>query len=391
MSDEYDVLVVGGGPAGLAFALGLAGSGLRTCVVERQPRAALADPAPDGREIALTHRSVATLRKLGAWDRIAPENIAPLRGARVYNGASPLSLAFDPDGTSADRLGCLVSNHAIRKALYEALADRDDITLMADAPVETVRASRAGVTVTLSGGREIAAKLLVAADSRFSAVRDQLGIAAEVNRLGRSMLVCRVRHSGDHGGIAREWFDHGQTIAMLPLNGNCSSAVLTLTSAAIDRLAALPGPALAYELERRFDHRLGAMELVTGPHVYPLATSYARHFVSDGAALIGDAAVGMHPVTAHGFNLGLQSARTLSGMLTRAARGGHPLASPLLLRRYEARHRLATRPLYAGTNLLVALYTAEHRPARIARAIGLRAARRVTPVNSAITRMLVRQ
>ena len=147
---------------------------------------------------------------------------------------------------------------------------------------------------------------------------------------------------------------------------------------------------LAAEIEERFDGRLGPMRCVSAPHVYPLATTYARHFVSDSAALIGDAAVGMHPVTAHGFNLGLQSAETLSGLLRSAAEKRRSIASPLLLRRYEARHRLATRPLYSGTNLLVRLYTAEDRRARIARHAALGAAAHILPVNTVINRMLQR-
>ncbi|MBR0552149.1 5-demethoxyubiquinol-8 5-hydroxylase UbiM [Stakelama marina] len=389
--NDYDVIVVGGGPAGLAFARGLARSGLRICIIERQPRAALADPASDGREIALTHRSVATMKALGAWDLIEPRCVAPLHGARVFNGRSPLALSFDPDGTSADRLGYMVSNHAIRRALFAAIAEQPDTALHSDADVVAVRASRAGASVTLGNGTVLSASLLVAADSRFSFVRDQLGIPAEINRTGRSMLVCRVRHSREHHGIATEWFDYGQTIAMLPLRGNQSSAVLTLGSDEIDALATRRPEELGSEIARRFDHRLGAVELVEGPHVYPLATTYARHFATDGAALIGDAAVGMHPVTAHGFNLGLQSAASLSGLVGKAARARRPLASPFMLRRYEAQHRLASRPLYTGTNLLVALYTAERAAARIARHAGLRAAAGLLPVNSAITRMLMRQ
>lgn len=386
---DFDIIVVGAGPAGLGFARALEPTGLRIALIERQAEAELASPPVDGREIALTHRSVATLERLGAWDRIAPEGVSALRGARVYNGRSPLALGFDPEGGADARLGCLVSNHLIRQSLFEAIEGQPGVTLFAGTGVDHVHADRAGATVALADGRTLTATLLVAADSRFSMVRDQLGIAAEVNRLGKSMLVARVSHALPNNGIASEWFDYGQTIAMLPLGERRSSAVLTLPSEAIERIAAYPPELLAAEIERRFDQRLGAMQLVSGPHVYPLATTYARHFASDSAALIGDAAVGMHPVTAHGFNLGLQSAVTLAHLIRVAVARHRPIASPLLLRRYEARHRIATRALYSGTNLLVRLYTAEHRGARFARRTGLAAAR-MAPVNTAITRMLLR-
>ena len=66
---DTDVAIIGAGPAGLALACALSGSGLRVTLLERAPEAAIADPAFDGREIALTHRSQAILRALGASKR----------------------------------------------------------------------------------------------------------------------------------------------------------------------------------------------------------------------------------------------------------------------------------------------------------------------------------
>ena len=63
---DSDVLIVGAGPAGLSLAISLAQAGLRATVVEQQSAASLAHPAPDGREIALTHPSADTLRRLGS-------------------------------------------------------------------------------------------------------------------------------------------------------------------------------------------------------------------------------------------------------------------------------------------------------------------------------------
>ena len=150
---DFDIIVVGAGPAGLAFARALDGSGLRIALVERQPAEVLAEPPVDGREIALTYRSVATLEHLGAWSHIAADQIFALRAARVYNGRSPLALGFDPDGEAQDRLGCLVSNHLIRQSLFAALEGQENVTLLAGTGVEHVHADRAGARVTLADGR----------------------------------------------------------------------------------------------------------------------------------------------------------------------------------------------------------------------------------------------
>ncbi|EGD59198.1 hypothetical protein Y88_1260 [Novosphingobium nitrogenifigens DSM 19370] len=386
---KFDVIVVGAGPAGLAFARALAGTGLSLAVVERQTRESLENAAFDGREIALTHRSVAHLRDLGAWDRIDPAEVAPLREARVFNGRSPLALSFDTAGTDADRLGTLIPNHCIRRALFAATKDQPGFTLVDGATVKAAGTDRKGAWVELSDGSRLEGRLLIAADSRFSAIRDQLGIGARINRLGKSMMVCRVTHEGDHEGVATEWFDHGQTFAMLPLNGHMSSAVLTLPSHEIDRIAALPRDALGQELTRRYHRRLGAMQVVADPQVYPLAVTWSRHFAATRAALIGDAAVGMHPVTAHGFNLGLAGAVRLAALIRQAAARGRDIGSSLLLRRYEAGHRLASRPVYDATAMIVGLYTAEDPAARLARHVTLKAAARLPYIRHGVRQLLL--
>ncbi len=97
----------------------------------------------------------------------------------------------------------------------------------------------------------------------------------------------------------------------------------------------------------------------------------------------------MHPVTAHGFNLGLASAVTLGKLVADAHRQGGDIGASLLLRRYEAAHRLASRPIYTATNMIVGLYTAERPTARAARHLALRAAARMPFVSRGVSRMLM--
>ncbi|MDG5496007.1 5-demethoxyubiquinol-8 5-hydroxylase UbiM [Niveispirillum sp. BGYR6] len=388
-STHHDVIIIGGGPAGLAFARSLAGCGLDITIIERQPLEALADPAFDGREIALTHRSAGIMAALGAWDRIDPAEIAPLRKAVVLNGGSPFALSFGGEAEGQNRLGHLVPNHLIRRSLFHSVAGQERLSLITGQAVTEVRADRDQGLVRLADGRCLTGRLLVGADSRFSDVRGRLGIGAEINRLGRSMMVCRVEHDGDHGGVATEWFEHGHTMAMLPLNGRLSSAVLTLPTAAMDQLMRLSPAALGQDLTQRYRERLGGMRPVSAPYVYPLATTYSHNFVGTRAALIGDAAVGMHPVTAHGFNFGLQGQETLAGLIREAAEKGRDIAAPLLLRRYEMQHRLATRPLYTATNLIVGLYTDERLPQRLVRHAALRAAAGLPLIRQGVTRLLM--
>jgi ubiquinone biosynthesis UbiH/UbiF/VisC/COQ6 family hydroxylase len=390
--NQFDIAVVGAGPAGLAFALAAAPLGLRVALFDQQPEAQLADPAPDGREIALTHASRATLERLGVWSRIPEAEVSPLKDAQVFDGPSLLALRFRAADAGTDAIGLLVPNHWIRRALYETVTERGAATLITGARVASVVRGDREVSLTLEDGRTFRASLLVAADTRFSRVRAQVGIGASRLDFQRTMMLVRMTHDAPHGHVAWEWFGYGgQTLALLPLNHNVSGIVVTMAHAEIARLMALSDAALAEELTRRFDGRLGRMTVVSERFAYPLVAVYAHDFVARRVALIGDAAVGMHPVTAHGFNFGLASAVRLTEALTSALAAGAPLHAQRHLLTYERTHRRATWPLYQATNLVATLYTRDAFPARVARRAALTAAAWFRPFQQAVLKQVVAQ
>ncbi|MBU8539054.1 5-demethoxyubiquinol-8 5-hydroxylase UbiM [Falsiroseomonas tokyonensis] len=380
---KTDIAIIGAGPAGLSLAAALAGAGHRITLLERAPEKAIAEPAFDGREIALTHRSQAILRAIGAWDRIPAAETAPLLEAKVLDGGNPLALRFAP-GQTGEPLGRLVPNQLIRRALFETVAGTE-ARLVAGRGVTGLELGAAGAVVTLQGGERVAARLVVAADSRFSETRRLAGIGAAMLDFGRSMIVARVAHEAPHGGVATEWFGHGQTIAMLPLNGEMSSVVLTLAPKEAEAAMAMAPEAFGAEVTRRYQGRLGRMTLAGTRHLYPLVAAYAHRFAGRRFALLGDAAVGMHPVTAHGFNFGLSGAETLAGQL----RGASDPGAVAGLFRYASSHRAATLPLFLATNAVARLYSDDRAPARLARAALLGAGSVLAPVRRAIVARLM--
>lgn len=381
---QQDIIIIGAGPAGLTLARALHGSGLKVLLIERQPELALSAPAFDGREIALTQASVAAMQRLGLWDRIDPAERAPLRQAKILNGPSPFALWVDPDPAHGE-LGWLVPNHLIRMAAYEEALQSADVNLRAGVAVRQISHAADGMRVTLDTGEDLQARLVVAADSRFSETRRAVGIAADMHDFGKTMMVCRMALELDHEQVAWEWFDHDQTLALLPLNGRVASAVLTLPSKDIEALKALDETAFNAEITRRFHGRLGGMKRVAPLVAYPLVAVYARRFVAPRFVCVGDAAVGMHPVTAHGFNFGLAGAVNLARRLAAAQAAGHDIADASLLEDWEAEHRAFTRPLYLATNAIAQLYTDERLPARALRKAAIHAGQALPPFRQALS------
>lgn len=373
------VLISGAGPAGLALACALHDRGLAVRVLEQADEAALAHPADDGREIALTHRSRRLLQGLGLWQRLP--DIAPLRRASVRSSGSRTALPFEADGQD---LGWLVSNHHLRAATWAGLRERG-VPVLCGRTVVGFEADSTQARLRTRCGEVHAAPLVVAADSRFSALRRLAGIGARHRDFGRSALLVPLAHEVDHQGLAQECFLAGHTLALLPMNGQRSSAVWTVANAELPRLAAMSDIALAAAIESAADGRLGAMRVDGARHVYPLVAVWAERFVAPRFALIGDAAVGMHPVTAHGYNLGLYGIEALSRRLDAARDPGEPVA----LQAYEAEHRRVAGPLYAGTNALVRFFTDDRAPVLALRRAVIDVARHLPPLRAAITRRLV--
>jgi ubiquinone biosynthesis UbiH/UbiF/VisC/COQ6 family hydroxylase len=366
-TEAYDIVVAGAGPVGLAFAASLAGSGLRLALVDPQPEGKLADPDDDGREIALTARSVAMLGAMGAWPLIPADVIAPLQRMQVLNGPSSYAMQFGEADPADGPVAHFAPNHWIRRALFQAARPHADI--LAGCSVSAVRTEPATAWATLSDGRVLRAGLVVAADTRRSRLRTAAGIGAAMHDYRQTMLVCPMAHPLPHHETATAWFEYGSTLVTLPLNGGVSSAVMTLSEAAAKRLLALEEDAFGAEVTRMYGGRLGPMRPVGRHHAVPVLTVYAHRFVGHRFALLGDAAVGMHPTTAHGLNFGLLG----QAALARAVQGPRGVADPAALRRYEAAHRAETGVFFGAAEAIMRLYAAgESLPARLLRDGALR-------------------
>ena len=406
MTTDADVVIVGAGPAGLSLALSLAQAGLQVAVLEQQSEAQLAEPAPDGREIALTHPSMHSLQRLGIWQRLQPHERGFVEQAIVHDGhvGQHPTLNIHPLGTDLEMLGGMVPNHAIRRSAWEEAAGTEGLELITEASVHQVQvyADYAEVHYTQqhkglrADAPSLKAPLVVAADSRFSQVRRMLGVGVHMHDTGRSVLVCRMQHKLPHYQVAHECFGYQRTLAILPLlpepgmadDEHQCSVVITSDNADIQHLSSLDADSFAQEVEALFQHRLGEMALTTPRHSYPLIATYAQRFSGQRFALLGDAAIGMHPVTAHGFNLGLSGMELLSQTILAAFEQGFDWGNAASLQGYANTHHRHAWPIYQGTNAIVRLFTDQRPLPRLLRQAVLRGAEHFPPVKLAIVSQL---
>ena len=386
--EACDILVIGAGPAGLSFSLALRGAGLDVRLIERQSLEAIAEPQFDGREIALSLRSVQILKELGAWARFTDQDISVLQSATVTNGRSRSQLQFDASAVGADKLGFLAPNHRIRKTLFDEHAENGEAKLITEAEATSIRTGVNGASVTLADGRVFKASLLVAADTRFSEARRSAGVSASLHDFGKTMIVSRMKLEKPHDHVAWENFLPGGALAMLPLNDGEASIVQTFSPEEAAGQMELDLEIYAAAAAKRLDYRFGAFTPTSERFSYPLVGVYSHRFVGPSFALIGDAAVGMHPVTAHGFNLGVQGQEILSSKIRKAVGRGRAPSCPAALGAYERAHRSLSGPLYWSTLALAELYAKETLGARLARRAIFDAGRALLPARQLIMKNL---
>ena len=385
---DYDIVIIGGGPAGLSFACSMAGLDLNILLVEKSALKSISKPKPDGREIALTHHSRKILIKLGVWALIDEAKVSPLKEAKVFDGGSDSLLNFDAKKSAIEALGYLVPNHLIRAALFERASQADNVTILNELMVDGVNTTNTGAEVSLSNGKTIKSKLVVAADSRFSEIRRKMGIPSVMKDFSKVMITTRMSHEKAHNHVALEYFNYGHTLALLPLNGNVSSFVLTVPTDKLDEMLDLDEEKFNEMASAGFDGKLGQMKQIGDRHSYPLVGVYAQKFRATRFALIGDAAVGMHPVTAHGFNLGLRGLNLLSLSISKALNNGLDIGADAVLKEFERKQINLSRLMYFGTNGIVSLFTNDDAAIKQVRKLVLKFANRFPPVKALITQHL---
>ena len=384
----FDIVVVGGGPTGIAFACGFAETNVRVAIVDKLPREVIANPKIDGREIALTHHSVKILKKLNVWRHISSKLISVIKEARVLDGDSTYFLNFNHQEIQKECLGYLIPNHVIRKNLYKRLRDLSNITLINKAECLSININKQYASIVLSNGKKIKTSLVVAADSRFSKMRSKIGISAFTRNFNKNMIVCRMEHEKPHQSIAYEFFRYNQTQASLPYIKNQSGIITTATKDLTSALMKMDKKKFNKEMENSFNNFFGKMKLLGKRYSYPMVTTYTKKFVSHRFAVIGDAAVGMHPVTAHGFNLGLKGLEILINEIKSAIKNKTDIGLSTVLKNYQFKlHRVAA-PIYIATNGIINLYTSTILPAKLTRQFILRFVNIVKPVKQTFLNIL---
>ncbi len=373
-AEATEILVAGGGPAGLIAAAAFGTAGRRVlCVDPAPPVTAEADAGADLRTTAFLTPSLAVLRAAGLWDRLAPHAMA-LQVMRIVDAggrapAARLTCNFDAADVSTEPFGWNLPNWLIRREALARLAELPQVRFRPGLAVAGLATRDDRAVATLSDGSRVAARLVVAADGRDSAVRRALGIGVTTRRYGQKALAFAVTHERPHGNVSTEIHRSGGPFTLVPLPDRdgrpCSAVVWLERGPEVLRLAALPPEAFADELNARSAGILGRLTPVTRLSVWPIISQIADRFAGPRTALMAEAAHVVPPIGAQGLNMSLAD---LAELLALSA--DEP-GSRESLDAYDRRRRPEVRARLLGIDALNRASMAGARPLRDLRAAGL--------------------
>ena len=376
---DIDVLVVGGGHAGLLLGAALAGTGFAVRLVERQPLAAVAAAGPDGRSLALLAGSVAVARRFGVWPALA-RRTSPIERVEVLDVEGGGQVRYDGGSRGGEPFGVGVEHADLRRGLLEAFRAHAGEGAYLCGDLAGLRRVGGTMRAELADGSAVAARLVVGADGRDSRVRALARIGVDRWAYDQQALTMVLRHRRPHRGAVREWLRRGGPLATLPLPGHRTGVTWVERAAEGKRLAALSPEELLALFAELTGGVLGRAEIESGPVSYPLGAQHARSYVAPRLALVGDAAHGVHPIHAQGFNMGVADVGALADSLFAARARGLDLGSGEALLPYaRARRADNTRRLWL-TDGLARVFTADLPPLRAARSLALTVIERVAPL-----------
>lgn len=379
-----DVVIIGGGMIGATAACALGQQGMSVTIVEaREPEHFEAHADYDLRVSAVSPGSEMILRAIGAWDMIEATRVCPYRQMHVWDAGGSGEIHFDCVDVNEPRLGYIVENRVIQRALIECMSRIDEVTWRCPDALIRFEVSDDAVAIELNSDEWIRARLLVGADGLQSRVRELAGIAFNKRDYDQCALVATVATELPHAHTAWQRFLPEGVLAFLPLPDGRCSIVWSTDEERARFLRMMNDSTFCDALAEAFGYKLGRITRCGARAMFPLRGGQAEPYVLPGVALIGDAAHSVHPLAGMGANLGFMDAVMLAEVLGEARRD---IGSLCVLRRYERARRGDNVAMMLAMEGFKLLFGRQAPPVRWLRNRGLNLTDAVTPVKQQILR-----
>ena len=390
---DFDIVVSGGGVAGLTAAAVFGNAGFSVLCVDPAPPVTDRDAkGADLRTTAFLQPAQALLERAGLWARLAP-HAADLQIMRIVDAggelAEPrLTKEFDASDISDRPFGWNLPNWLLRREMVAHLESLDTVAFRPGTGFASLFTREAEARVGLSDGTKLRCRLVIAADGRNSPVREATGIGVKTMRYGQKALAFAVTHPIPHENVSTEIHRTGGPFTLVPLpdhEGRPSSAIVWMEDGPeVQRLAALPVPEFEAAMNERSCRLFGPLSLASRRTVWPIISQQADQMYSERVALVAEAAHVVPPIGAQGLNMSLGDMRVL---LDLAEAAPDRLGDLAMLENYHRRRHWEVTARVRGIDLLNRASMMHAQPLRDARAMTLNAIYSLAPVRKTLMQL----
>ncbi len=335
---EADVVVVGAGLVGLSAAIVFAKLDKRVVLVDAKKPTIKLKKAWDERVYALTPATETWLKSIGVWTHVDASRVNPINAMHLFVDTSEQPLVLRDEDANLPKLGVVVESQNLIYALWQQLKVLD-VTVVTDAPCQTLNNTYQHILLGLQNGQEIAAKLIIAADGVNSWIRQEANIAVKHKDFHQTAIVANFVAEKHHQHIARQWFAPHDVLALLPLLDNMVSIVWSVSTEKSAQLLLLSAEELAQSVLDQTKGELGILKLRGKPQSFELNQQTATQLIAERVVVVGDAAHQIHPMAGQGVNLGFRDVMELSSQTTQLHKM-QDMGDNGMLRQYERARKM---------------------------------------------------
>jgi len=350
------VLIVGGGPAGLALAWQLSRQGIPLTLVEASRSF---ERAFRGQGLMPSGLEALAALGLDPWPPSVPRR--PLGGWSFVVDRRPLFTVREPMGSPVPCT--LIEQGALLRHWHCRLEQQPGVRRLCGQPVVALLEANGRVTgVGLADGRQLTAPLVVACDGQGSRLRALSGLPYAGGKAPLEVLWFRLR--GAASGAIEAWLGD----RFVTLVGESGSGALFCRADAGVQLGWSVGAETGARGAADWLERWAAAapadlvallralppQAVRGPRRLPGRVGLAGRWHRPGLLLLGDAAHPMSPLRAQGLNMALRDAVVAAALLAPALAGGKAEALRQALDAVLPRIEAARRPEVVAVQALQA-------------------------------------
>lgn len=363
MNTKFDIIVIGGGFSGLTAALHLATTNpqIKIALIEKS-NIIKEDKQRDGRAFAISQSSLKIFEQIGILTSIQPF-AGVIEDIKIVDGNSPFYLHFDANydaitNQNQKKFGLVIENYHIHNSLRDKALQQNNLQIISPNFYQEIIFEDNQVVVTLDNQTIITAKLLLACDGRFSALRTKFNIKTFQKSYQQTALVFNISHTIPHQNIALEKFVPDGPFAVLPMRNDLESSIVwTLKNQNAETILQLDGENFLHQLKKLVGNYLGEIKVINAPFKYNLDLIVADKFYYQRMILVGDAAHGIHPIAGQGFNLGIDDIKVLTGLVKEYFECGLDIGSETLLQKYNHLRKIGTYKMVGATDGLNGLFS----------------------------------